>query len=548
LIIGRASAPGHIVVCHERADRREAVARMLRDAHHRVTVVNGTGDAAIRAIAEAQPDLIVGSVSLKDPPLGTVVRAVRLALRINVPILVLVGSELKGVLVVDNPDCLIDADDMIREPVDPAELALRISSLLGGRFESRRLQKRVRELMGLYRLSWAFSLAGGPETLFGELAHEAAGMFGAAKAALLLFDRDRRELAAQTPGFGLTPEQIARFRYEVDGECCARWHFRKNGPLLSNDVTQDRRLIPEIADLLGLRTLLAAPLLRGRRTHGLILVADRTDGTGFSDDDLTLMQSVAGQAAVAVENLLLHEEIKRANALLQEYDRRKSEFVGIVAHDFRRPLMAIRGFAELVLEEPDLPVETRREYMGTVIVETDQLARLADDTLLITRIETGELSYDWHEIELGPFILEAIPLGLAEHSVLTDIPRDLPPIFADPDRLRRVMTNLLSNAVKYSPEGGAILIRCRQRKGDIVIEVRDHGLGIPKDQIASLFQKFQRVRAEAHLRIGGSGLGLYICRRIVEGHGGRIWVESEPGQGSTFAFSLPRDPRNPSPA
>jgi signal transduction histidine kinase/DNA-binding response OmpR family regulator len=548
LIIGRATNPGHVVVCHERAERLEAVARILRATHHRVTVVKETGDPVIRAIAEAQPDLIVGSVALRDPPLGTVVRAVRRALRINVPVLVLVGSETKGALVVDNPECLIDADDMIREPVDPAELTLRISSLLGSRFESRRLAKRVHELMGLYRLSWAFSLAGGPETLFGRLAHEAAGMFGASKAALLLFDRDRRELVAQKPGFGLTPEQIARLRYEVDRECCARWHFRKNGALLSSDATKDQRLLPEMVDLLGLRTLLAAPLIHGRGAHGLILVADRVDGASFGDDDLTLMQSVAGQAAVAVENLLLHEEIKHANTLLQEYDRRKSEFVGIVAHDFRRPLMAIRGFAELVLEEPDLPAETRREYMGTVIVETDQLARLADDTLLVTRIETGELSYDWREIDLGPFILETIPLGLAEHSVLTDIPRDLALIVADPDRLRRVMTNLLSNAVKYSPEGGAIVIRCRRRNGDVVVEVRDHGLGIPKDQIASLFQKFQRVRGEAHMSIGGTGLGLYICRLIVEGHGGRIWVESEPGQGSTFAFSLPRDPRNPSPA
>ncbi len=521
---------------------------MLRDAHHRVSVATGAGDDVIRAVAEAQPDLIIGSVSLRDPPLGTVVRAARQAFRMNVPVLVLVARELKGPLVVDNPECLIDADDMIREPVDPAELTLRTNSLLASRFDSRRLEKRVHDLMGLYRLSWAFSLAGGPETLFGQLAREAAGMFGASKAAVLLFDRDRRELVAQSPGFGLTAEQVAHLRYEADRECTARWHFRKNGPLLSNDAARDPRLLPQVVALLQLRTLLAAPLTHGRKTHGLILVADRSEGAPFSDDDLTLMQSVASQAAVAVENLLLHDEIKSANALLKEYDRRKSEFVGIVAHDFRRPLMAIRGFAELVMEESDLPIETRREYMGTVIVETDQLARLADDTLLITRIETGEISYDWREVELGPFILETIPLGLAEHSVLTDIPRDLAPIVADRDRLRRVLTNLLSNAVKYSPEGGAIDIRCRQRNGDVVIEVRDHGLGIPGDQIASLFQKFQRVQAEAHMRIGGSGLGLYICRLIVEGHGGRIWVESEPGQGSTFAFSLPRDPRQPSPA
>ena len=105
--------------------------------------------------------------------------------------------------------------------------------------------------------------------------------------------------------------------------------------------------------------------------------------------------------------------------------------MGIVAHDFRRPLMAIRGFAELVLEEPDLPIETRQEFMRTVINETEHLALLANDTLLITQIETGQFAFNWSEIDLGPFILDAVPLGLSDHSVLMDIPPGFPKIVAD---------------------------------------------------------------------------------------------------------------------
>jgi signal transduction histidine kinase len=251
---------------------------------------------------------------------------------------------------------------------------------------------------------------------------------------------------------------------------------------------------------------------------------------------------MAAQATVAVENMKLHSELKRANAQLQEFDRLKSEFVGIVAHDFRRPLMAIRGFAELVLEEPDLPVETRQEFMRTVISETEHLADLANDTLLITQIETGQFAFNWSEIDLGPFILDAVPLGLSEHSVLMDIPAGFPKIVADAVRLRQVITNLTTNAVKYSPAGGSITVRCRERGTDhIVIEVIDHGLGIPPEQLAKLFQKFERVRTTQHMAVSGTGLGLYICRLIVEGHGGQIWVESELGKGSTFGLSLPRD-------
>jgi signal transduction histidine kinase len=125
-----------------------------------------------------------------------------------------------------------------------------------------------------------------------------------------------------------------------------------------------------------------------------------------------------------------------------------------------------------------------------------------------------------------------------------DIPQGFPKIWADPDRLRQVFTNLVSNAVKYSPAGGSIVVRCRERGAQhVVIEVIDHGLGIPTEQIGKLFQKFARVRTDDHMKVSGTGLGLYICRLIVEGHGGQIWVESELGHGSTFGMVLPLDAR-----
>jgi signal transduction histidine kinase len=159
-------------------------------------------------------------------------------------------------------------------------------------------------------------------------------------------------------------------------------------------------------------------------------------------------------------------------------------------------------------------------------------------------METGEIQYEWQDVELAPLILEAVPLGLSRHSVQTDVPAALSTIVADGDRIKQIVTNLLSNAVKYSPEGGAVTVRVSQR-GDthVLIEVADQGLGIPADQVGRLFQKFERVRSDDHLRISGTGLGLYICKKIVEGHGGQIWVESEVGRGSTFSILLPVDAR-----
>ncbi len=535
-MIGSGTPQGHIAIVHEDVERAEGLARTLRAAGHRVTLVP-PGRRVVQGVIECSPDLLLGSLSLLDPTLGTVVRSVRQALGQEPPVLVLYSH--------DPSDAPPETDEIIRDPVEENELLLRVGRLIRERAERKQLQRKSQELLGLYKMSWAFSLAGGAEALYGHLAKQSAELLKAEKGLVFLFDAERRQMVSQAPGFGLTPDQVTRARYSVDAEARSRWNFRKNGPLVSNKAQADTRLLPDQAIQLGLQSCMIAPITRGPQIQGLLMVADRTAHTAaFTDEDLNLLLALAGQATVAVENQRLHEEIKRANGILQEYDRLKSEFVGIVAHDFRRPLMAIRGFAELVLEEPELNAESRSEFMRTVISETEHLALLANDTLLITQIETGQFSFNFTEVDLGPFILDAVPLGLSEHSVLMDIPPGFPKIWADPERLRQVLTNLVTNAVKYSPAGGSITVRCRQRGSQhTVIEVIDHGLGIPPDQIGRLFQKFQRVRSEEHYKISGTGLGLYICRLIVEGHGGQLWVESEFGKGSTFGMALPLDAR-----
>jgi signal transduction histidine kinase/DNA-binding response OmpR family regulator len=536
MILGRPAPPGHVALVHHRAQRAQELALQLRASGHRVSLV-APGRRAAQAVIDLAPDLLIGPLVLADPAFGAIVRRVREALGPDLPVLALLAD--------DDPQGLVEADDVAREPIDPGELDLRVGSILRARIERRTLQRKVQDLLGLYKLSWAFSLAGGPEAVYGHLARHSAEILKAEKAMVALFDLERRQIVGQSPAHGFTREQVEAVRYSVD-EARQRWNFRTNGPLIANHPRADSRVLPELVARLDLHSLMLAPLIGvGKGAfHGALLVADRLGGGGFSEDDLSLLCAIAGQATVAVENLKLHGEIQRKNALLEDYDRAKSEFVAIVAHDFRKPLMAIRGFAEMVLEEPDLPAEARSEFMRTVVEETEHLAALANDTLLITRIETGQLEYNFSDVDLGPFLLDCVPMGLSNHSVLLDVPADFPRIVADADRLRQVIGNLTSNAVKYSPEGGSIIVRGRPRGGDhVLIEVIDHGLGIPEDQIDRLFNKFVRVRNDAHLSVSGTGLGLYIARMIVEGHAGRIWVESEPGRGSTFGLVLPLDAR-----
>jgi signal transduction histidine kinase len=535
MIIGAPAPAGHVVVLHLSPSRGDALARMLRSGSHRATVV-APGPGAVAAIVAAAPDLLLGPLVCGDATLAEVADQARRQMAADLMVMAVLGRE--------DADAFIDADGIIREPVDPGELLFRAGRLLGYAAERRTLRHKIEELLGLHRVaSWAFSIAGGAESLFGHLARQSAALLKAEKGLVLLYDPQRREMEGKDVAFGLSPQQVARVRYPVDGEARELWNFRLNGPLLTNSARTDPRLLPDVTAALDISSLIVVPMTRGPQVLGLVAVADRIGRAPFRDEDLVTLQAVAGQATVAVENQRLHEQIKEANARLQEFDRIKSEFVATVAHDFRSPLMSIRGFAELTLEEPDLPAERRNEFMRTIIAETDDLAALANDTLLISQMETGRLHYDWKPVDVQRELRETIPPGLASHTVLIDVPDDFPVIRADPGRLRQVLNNLVSNALKYSPLGSTITLRARARGRDqVMVEVVDQGLGVPPDQAGRLFQKFERIRSPEHLKIPGTGLGLYICKRIVEGHRGRIWVESEPGQGSTFAFTLPVDP------
>jgi signal transduction histidine kinase len=535
MIIGSPAPVGQIVVLHLSPSRGEGLARILRSGSHRVSVV-GPGSGAVPAIVAAAPDLLIGPLVCGEMTLSEIADQARQQLASDLMVLAVLGRE--------DAYAVVEADGIIREPVDAGELLFRAGRLLRQGAERRTLQHRIDELLGLYRVaSWAFSIAGGAESLFGHLARQSAALLKAEKGLVMLYDPQRREMEGKDAAFGLTPEQVARIRYPVDGEARSLWNFRLNGPLISNSARNDPRMLPGLATLMDISSLVVVPMTRGPQVLGLIVVADRMGRAPFRDEDLGTLQAVAGQATVAVENQRLHEQIKEANARLQEFDRIKSEFVATIAHDFRSPLMAIRGFAELALEEPDLPAERRSEFMRTIMSATDDLASLANDTLLISHMETGQLAYDWTPVDLRRELKDAVPPGLTAHSVVVDVPEGFPVIKADALRLRQVLNNLVSNAIKYSPAGGTVTLRARERgRGQVLVEVIDEGLGIPEDQMGRLFQKFERVRGQEHMKIPGTGLGLYICKRIVEGHRGRIWVESEPDRGSTFAFALPVDP------
>ena len=229
---------------------------------------------------------------------------------------------------------------------------------------------------------------------------------------------------------------------------------------------------------------------------------------------------------------------------VHEADRMKSEFISNVSHELRSPLFSIRGFLELIKTGKVSDEETRTEFINTMYHKTLHLNRLVDDLLDISRIERGTF-----ELELGPVAMRPLMLHAAGEMrfaatekgirLETSLPEGLPPVHGDPNRLEQVVINLLDNAIKFTPDGGAVAARAAAVGGEMVVEVEDTGSGIPAESLDKLFTRFYQVDASTTRRSGGTGLGLSISQQIVEAHGGRIWVESEEGRGSTFRFTVP---------
>lgn len=229
---------------------------------------------------------------------------------------------------------------------------------------------------------------------------------------------------------------------------------------------------------------------------------------------------------------------------LKRVDQMKSEFVSTVSHELRTPLTSIKAFTATLLRRPQLDEATKREFLEIIDSQCDRLARLINDLLSISRIESGRaLEMRWKWVDLGEVIRRVVKAQqpyAKKHEFVVDVPEGLPKVAADEDKLEQILTNLVSNAVKYSPDGGPVEIRVVEREDEIEVSVTDHGIGIPEDKLEKIFDKFYQVDSSTRRKAGGAGLGLYLTKHLVHAHSGRIWVKSKVGEGSTFFFTVPK--------
>jgi len=341
---------------------------------------------------------------------------------------------------------------------------------------------------------------------------------------------------------GLSPRVIDKMSKETDKNNSTIGRiFNRRTPLVIESLAEQKEPDLDFLYKSGYRSFAGVPLTILGDSIGVMGVA-----TGFtqcfSQNNVELLTGIAREIAIAVRNAQLYEEASSAKAL-RELDSMRTEFLANVSHELRTPLAVIKGSANSLLQ-PDVifDEETRRDFLQSIDKDADTLTRLVDDLLMMSRLEAEALEVRKKPHRMGELIAsirDRLDNLTVKHRLNIDIPDDVPEVNIDEGRISEVLTNLVENAVKFSENNTTISIEANGADNEVIVSVTDEGIGIPPELHHKIFERFFQGDGRKAGRRKGTGLGLAICRGIIEAHDGRIWVDSTPGNGTRFSFSLP---------
>jgi signal transduction histidine kinase len=403
------------------------------------------------------------------------------------------------------------------------------------------LEGRVAVLERILRISQILTSTLQLEPLLQTIIHAATELTGTEASSIMLVDKNTGELRFEAVD-GVKREEVKRITVPLEGSI-AGWIVREGTPLLIPDVRRDPRFYSRADETTDFetRSILGVPLQVRGKVIGVLEALNKTGDGIFTQDDIHTLSTLAAHAAIAIENARLVTEIQKAYEELSELDQLKSEFVAIASHELQTPLTVILGYASFLKADV---TGAASEQLDAVLQSALRLRSLINDMVNLRHIETGEAELELEQLSLNELVttITAEFASLAEarkQNVSIKLASQPPMVEADRQKLYLVLANLLSNAIKFTPEGGRIQVAVEAKGNEVWVSVRDAGIGIPPREQERIFDRFYQVEPSLTRRFEGMGLGLSIAKGMVELHGGRIWVDSVEGMGSSFTFALP---------
>jgi len=431
---------------------------------------------------------------------------------------------------------------------DQAVIAIENARLLSElQARTQELTRSVEQLTALGEVGRALSSTLDLATVLTTIVSRAVQLSGLDGGVVLEYDEDAEEFIqraqAETGGALATARRATRIR-KGDG-VVGRTAITLE-PVQVPDITVPGAYVgPNRENLIesGIRAILAVPMVRESRLIGCLGVT-RNRPAEFPAETIELLRTFATQSALAIQNARLFHEIEDKGRQLEAASRHKSEFLANMSHELRTPLNAVIGFSEVLLQRMFGDLNAKQdEYLKDIYASGQHLLSLINDILDLSKIEAGRMELAPAPFHLPSALENAVTFvkeraGRHGIAVSLDIDPTLGELVADERKVKQILLNLLSNAVKFTPEGGRISLQAGRRKGGVEISVTDTGIGIAPEDQAAIFEEFRQVGSDEKRR-EGTGLGLTLAKKFIELHGGRIWVESELGRGSTFTFTLP---------
>jgi signal transduction histidine kinase len=406
------------------------------------------------------------------------------------------------------------------------------------------LERRIAYLERIVKVSQILNSTLSVEPLLRIIIQSATELTHTEACSIMLLDKRTGELRF-THSIGEGSEGLRDVTVPLENSI-AGWIVRKRKPLLIRDAKTDPRWHSQIDKTIDFdtRSILGVPLKVKDEVIGVMELLNKVDEQGFVQDDIQIANTLAAQAAIAIENARLLDELQRAYDDLAELDQLKSNFVSIASHELRTPLSVILGYASFLREEVS---GEAGEQIDIVLQSAMRLRSIIDDMVNLRHVDTGQAQLERDIFSMTELISDVAgefdQLAKAKQQILrVDLPEDPLKIDADRQKIYLVLANLLSNAIKFTLPQGRVQVSAQRKGEEIWVCVMDTGIGIPERDYNRIFDRFYQVEPSLTRRYEGMGLGLSVAKSMVELHNGRIWVESVVDKGSRFTVVLPISP------